>query len=39
MNSKEIAEVLDLTPSAVRARLYQARLLLAKQLARQGMKK
>ena len=36
-NSNEIAELLGITPGAVRARLYQARLILAKQLRRQGI--
>jgi RNA polymerase sigma-70 factor, ECF subfamily len=36
-SSNEIAELLGITPGAVRARLYQARLLLAKKLRRQGI--
>lgn len=38
-NSNEIAKVLGITSSAVRARLYQARLMLAKQLRRRGIRR
>jgi len=38
LNSTEVGEVLDLTPSTVRSRLRQARLILAQRLMRKGLR-
>ena len=38
LNSKEVGEILDLSPSTLRSRLRDARLILAKRLAQRGVK-